>query len=96
MTRTKKRIEAMRLFAILFTILSLFTSEALSQPVMELIEKNPAYASCNYSIYPDSIPDNLTPAPFGKRPFYISSSLWQASVLYLPLWTTWFPIHQQP
>lgn len=62
----------MRLFAILFTILSLFTSEALSQPVMELIEKNPAYASCNYSIYPDSIPDNLTPAPFGKRPFYIS------------------------
>ena len=72
MTRTKKRIEAMRLFAILFTILSLFTGEALSQPVMELIEKNPAYASCNYSIYPDSIPDNLTPAPFGKRPFYIS------------------------
>ena len=62
----------MRLFAILFTILSLFTGEALSQPVMELIEKNPAYASCNYSIYPDSIPDNLTPAPFGKRPFYIS------------------------
>ena len=63
----------MRLFAILFTILfSLFTSEALSQPVMELIEKNPAYASCNYSIYPDSIPDNLTPAPSGKRPFYIS------------------------
>ena len=60
----------MRLFAILFTILSLFTSEALSQPVMELIEKNPAYASCNYSIYPDSIPDNLTPAPSGKRPFY--------------------------
>ena len=73
MTRTKKRIEAMRLFAILFTILfSLFTGEALSQPVMELIEKNPAYASCNYSIYPDSIPDNLTPAPSGKRPFYIS------------------------
>ena len=62
----------MRLFAILFTILSLFTGEALSQPVMELIEKNPAYASCNYSIYPDSIPDNLTPAPSGKRPFYIS------------------------
>ena len=63
----------MRLFAILFTILfSLFTGEARSQSVVELIEKNPAYASCNYSIYPDSIPDNLTPAPFGKRPFYIS------------------------
>ena len=72
MTRTKKRIEAMRLFAILFTILSLFTGEARSQSVVELIEKNPAYASCNYSIYPDSIPDNLTPAPSGKRPFYIS------------------------
>lgn len=62
----------MRLFAILFTILSLFTGEARSQSVVELIEKNPAYASCNYSIYPDSIPDNLTPAPSGKRPFYIS------------------------
>ena len=73
MMRTKNGNETMRLFAILFTILfSLFTSEALSQPVMELIEKNPAYASCNYSIYPDSIPDNLTPAPSGKRPFYIS------------------------
>ena len=77
----------MRLFAILFTILfSLFTSEALSQPVMELIEKNPAYASCNYSIYPDSIPDNLTPAP----------SFWQASFLYLSLWTSWLAIYQQP
>ena len=72
MMRTKNGNEAMRLFAILFTILSLFTSEARSQSVVELIEKNPAYASCNYSIYPDSIPDNLTPAPSGKRPFYIS------------------------
>ena len=73
MMRTKNGNETMRLFAILFTILfSLFTGEARSQSVVELIEKNPAYASCNYSIYPDSIPDNLTPAPSGKRPFYIS------------------------
>ena len=39
---------------------------------MEIIKQHPAYSSCNYDIYPDSIPDNLTPAPAGKKPFYIS------------------------
>ena len=39
---------------------------------MEIIKQHPAYSSCNYNIYPDSIPDNLTPAPAGKKPFYIS------------------------
>ena len=43
-----------------------------AQPVMEIIKQHPAYSSCNYDIYPDSIPDNLTPAPAGKKPFYIS------------------------
>ena len=43
-----------------------------AQPVVDIIRQYPAYASCNYNIYPDSIPDNLTPAPAGKRPFYIS------------------------
>ena len=43
-----------------------------AQSVKDIIRHNPAYASCNYSVYPDSIPDNLTPAPAGKRPFYIS------------------------
>ena len=54
-------------------LLYLFTILPLSaQPVMEIIKQHPAYSSCNYDIYPDSIPDNLTPAPAGKKPFYIS------------------------
>ena len=56
---------------ILFTFhSSLFTSRA--QTVYDIIKQKPAYASCNYDTYPDSIPDNLTPAPQGKQPFYIS------------------------
>jgi len=47
-----------------------FTASA--QAVLDIIRQKPSYASCNYDIYPDSIPDNLTPAPSGKRPFYIS------------------------
>jgi hypothetical protein len=39
---------------------------------MEIIRQHPAYSSCNYDIYPDSVPNNLTPAPADKKPFYIS------------------------
>ena len=53
----------------LFTFLPLTTT---GQVVLDIIRESPAFASCNYDIYPDSIPDNLTPAPQGKRPFYIS------------------------
>lgn len=49
---------------------SLFTSNA--QTVLELIKQKPAYASCNYNTYPDSITATLTPAPEGKKAFYIS------------------------
>ena len=63
----------MRRFAILFTLLSLLVIDtAQAQPVLEIIKKDATYASCNYRLYPDSIPNNLTPAPAGKRPFYIS------------------------
>lgn len=59
------------LIVTLFTFhLSLFTSTA--QTVMELIKQKPAYASCNYNTYPDSITTTLTPAPEGKKAFYIS------------------------
>ena len=53
---------------------SLFTIPfASAQPqVMQLIQKAPSYASCNYHIYPDSITKPLTPSPEGKKPFYIS------------------------
>ena len=50
--------------------LSLVTS--LSQTVMDLIREKPQYASCNYNTYPDSIVTELTPAPEGKKPFYLS------------------------
>ena len=59
----------------LFTLLPfyLFTFLPLNaQSVRDLIIRKPSYASCNYDIYPDSIPDNLTPSPEGKKPFYIS------------------------
>ena len=50
----------------------LMAIDLTTQSVIDIIRENPAYASCNYSLYPDSIPDNLTPPPTGKRPFYIS------------------------
>ena len=67
----------MRRFAILLTLLHLSIihcplSILHAQPVMDIIRRHPAYSSCNYDVYPDSVPDNLTPAPAGKKPFYIS------------------------
>ena len=51
----------------------LFTFLPLNaQSVRDLIIRKPSYASCNYDIYPDSVPNNLTPSPEGKKPFYIS------------------------
>lgn len=45
---------------------------ARGQMVLDIIRQSPGYASCNYDVYPDSIPDKLTAAPKGKHPFYIS------------------------
>ena len=42
------------------------------QTVRDIIAKTPSYSSCNYHVYPDSITSVLTPAPAGKKPFYIS------------------------
>ncbi len=74
---SKKNDNAMRRFAILFALLQLSIinyqlSIIHAQPVMEIIRQHPAYSSCNYDIYPDSVPNNLTPAPADKKPFYIS------------------------
>ena len=73
MTQINKKVVVI-LFTIhcsLFTVhCSLFTAQA--QTVRDLIIQNPTYASCNYDVYPDSVPDNLTPSPKGKKPFYIS------------------------
>ena len=43
-----------------------------AQTVIDLIKANPAYASCNYNTYPDTITAVYTPAPAGKEPFYFS------------------------
>ena len=57
----------------LFLLSCLFTfSLSQAQTVRDLIIQKPAYASCNYDTYPDSIPNNLTPSPKDKKPFYIS------------------------
>ena len=45
---------------------------SMAQSVIDLIKQRPSYASCNYDVYPDSITAKLTPAPAGKKPFYIS------------------------
>ena len=60
-----------RILALLFTV-HCFLVTTQAQAVLEIIRQKPAYASCNYDTYPDSIPENLTPAPRGKKPFYIS------------------------
>lgn len=60
-----------RLLALLITF-HLSISMTSAQEVLDIIKQKPSYASCNYDVYPDSIPDNLTPAPRGKEPFYIS------------------------
>ena len=39
---------------------------------LEMITRNRNLSASNYCIYPDSIQPHMTPAPAGKRPFYIS------------------------
>ena len=66
-----KRIVQTVMLLILFTFhFSLFTSSA--QSAFDIIELNRNFAASNYSIYPDTVLPNLTPAPEGKVPFYIS------------------------
>ena len=55
---------------LLFYLFTFLPSHA--QTVRDLIIQKHSYASCNYDTYPDSIPNNLSPSPQGKQPFYIS------------------------
>ncbi|MBE6271670.1 MAG: histidine-type phosphatase [Prevotella ruminicola] len=58
---------------ILLSVLVVCTcSSSVAQGVIDIIKQHPGYASCNYDVYPDSITAKLTPAPAGKKPFYIS------------------------
>ena len=65
----------MRRIYILGLVISLLAPQSSlleAQTVSDIIAKTPTYASCNYHVYPDSITTVLTPAPAGKKPFYIS------------------------
>ena len=62
---------SVKVLVILFTF-HLLPFALQAQTVRDLIIQKPTYASCNYDTYPDSIPNNLTPSPQGKKPFYIS------------------------
>ena len=55
---------------LLFYLFTFLPSRA--QTVRDLIIQKHSYASCNYDTYPDSVPNNLSPSPQGKQPFYIS------------------------
>ena len=70
--QTLKRISDMKLKILLITALLVAVHSAYAQSVIDLIRQTPSYASCNYHTYPDSITAKLTPAPKGKKPFYIS------------------------
>ena len=45
---------------------------AQNRSAFDLISRNRNLSASNYCIYPDSISPHMTPAPAGKRPFYIS------------------------
>jgi hypothetical protein len=61
----------MRTALFIIILLASYLSPLDAQPVLDIIKKHPAYAACNYNTYPDSLYE-LTPAPKGKHPFYIS------------------------
>ena len=47
-------------------------SEGKALSAFEKIRQNRNFSASNYCIYPDSTLPALTPAPQGKKPFYIS------------------------
>ena len=71
MKKNKIRYLIVTLLTIHYSLFTIHFASAQPQ-VMQLIQKAPSYASCNYHIYPDSITKPLTPSPEGKKPFYIS------------------------
>ena len=60
------------ILGLIISLLAPHSSLLEAQTVRDIIAKTPSYASCNYHVYPDSITAVLTPAPAGKKPFYIS------------------------
>ena len=60
------------ILGLVISLLAPHSSLLEAQTVSDIIAKTPTYASCNYHVYPDSIQSTLSPAPAGKKPFYIS------------------------
>lgn len=50
----------------------LIATNVAAQKAFDFISYNRNFSASNYCIYPDSVEPVLTPAPEGKRPFYIS------------------------
>ena len=61
-----------KILHVIVLLLTMHVATTSAQTVMDMIRQRPSYASCNYDTYPDSITATLTPAPTGKKPFYIS------------------------
>ena len=61
-----------KILHVIVLLLTMHVATTSAQTVMDMIRQRPSYASCNYDTYPDSITATLTPAPAGKKPFYIS------------------------
>ncbi len=57
---------------ILFVALLFMTDQAMAQPAFDLIKADRYFSACNYRLYPTPDTTAYTPAPAGKRPFYIS------------------------
>ena len=60
------------LWLVLCALLSVAPLVAGAQRAFYVIGHNRNLAAGNYSLYPDSVSRKLTPAPAGKKPFYIS------------------------
>ena len=61
-----------KILYVIVLLLTMHVATTSAQTVLDKIRQRPSYASCNYDTYPDSITATLTPAPAGKKPFYIS------------------------
>lgn len=61
------------LYVASFLVLCLLSGSVRAQTnAFDLITTNRNFSASNYCIYPDSVQQVMTPAPGGKRPFYIS------------------------
>ena len=56
----------------LLLVLLFMANQAVAQPVFDLIKADRYFSACNYRLYPTPDTTALTPAPAGKKAFYIS------------------------